>query len=111
MKLNWKKFLEAVEADPKCFAFAVINYLKPPNYAVTRLRPLSNLCYKPDCWEHSIDVCFVCGAKVCPAHLHLITGEGIQYEWYACDECYLASTPEKLLEAAVQKESELNENM
>lgn len=106
--MNWMDFLEEVEKNPKNFAKAAIEHLRPPKYAVDRLRKLGFLC--DFCWNPRVDECFNCHRSICEEHIgKIFIGEKTKLEWRICPACLGSSNLEELKSKVDQQDGEFKE--
>jgi len=103
--MNWKKFLDEIEKEPKNFAKAIIENLNPPKYAVEMLKGFNWIC--DFCWNPRVDCCFVCMKGICQEHIaKVFIGEKTKLEWYVCPDCLKSHGESEVLQKTRDQDEE-----
>jgi len=103
--LDWKSFLEEVRREPKNFAKAVVDHLRPPKYVIEELKKLKWMCHF--CWKPRVDECVLCHRSICEEHVaKTIIGEKTKLEWYFCPDCVKTTEEKELLEKVRTEDEE-----
>ena len=104
--MGWTQYLDEIKKDPRNFARAMIDHLRPPKYVIKQLRSFEWLCGWSQCWKPRIDICFNCGSSVCEEHSKMEIGPKTGLEWYICQACQNTVPKEELMAKILAEDEE-----